>query len=978
MKASTPVRINLALGLGAAIVLLVAVAAYSTIDELISDARESLKFQQTTTLLERVGRSLATAESVQRKFLLEASEENLLEYEDARSRVGVALSRLRASDASNETDLQLPALAGSIDRRLGMLDQAVRVRRMDGLSAASLVVNSDLNRQLKEEIDSLSELLVEGKMQDLARAQAAGQSDARQTELLIAGGGLLTLVLIVGALRSINHYHATRRRAEDQLRDSEAMSRALTRSMAEGVVTTGEDGVITDANPAALKLFAYSRDEMLGRQVTHLMPERYRGQFDMLLDDLRGRKSGFSEAGREVLAMRKDGSEFPVTVSFGDVVVAGKRLFSAIVHDITERVRTEEALQASEYQLRQITDSVPALIAYLDRNGRYIFHNKAYGDVIGPRVGAIVGKTLQEVLGEALYQDIRPNVERVLAGQTVSYERTQRSAVLGERDYAVSYVPRYETEDKQGQVTGFFAMATDITEMKRMDRMKSEFVSTVSHELRTPLTSIRGSLGLIAGGVAGALPPAAQGLVDIAKNNCERLIRLINDILDIEKIESGQMRLALQTLPLQPLLQQAMAANEGFAGQHGVTLRLHAPDAAVLVSVDTDRLTQVITNLLSNAVKFSPKSDAVEITVSARAERVRVEVRDHGPGIPKEFRQRIFQKFSQADSSDTRQKGGTGLGLNISKAIVERMGGSIGFAGAPGGGTVFYFELPRIQEPAAAAPPAHARVVTPGTRPRILVCEDDRDVARLIVMMLEKAGFEADVAHSGDRALAMLGEQSYAAMTVDLTLLPDQDGAALITAVRRDAHTAHLPIVVISVSAEQGRQRPDHQGLGVAGWIEKPIDEHLMVRSLRGAIQGGAAGRPRILHVEDDLDIQRIAAAITQEFATFEFATSVQEARTALRAQHFDLVLLDLSLPGGSGWDLFPDIDALPHRPPVVVFSATDVADVDDRGAAAILVKAQTSNEELLSTIQRVLKNSPVKPATSVKSATPAIDSRDS
>jgi len=956
MKNSTPARINLALGLGAALVLMVAVAAYSTIDELISDAQQSMEVQQSTILLERVGRSLATAESAQRRFLLEASEDNLIEYQEARSRVDVALSQLRATDEIHATNKKLPALAGSIDRRLGMLDEAVRLRRMDGLSAASVLVNSDLNRQLKKEINALSESLVEDNMQDLARAQAASQRDARQTEMLIAGAGLLTLVLIIGALRSINHYHATRRRAEDQLRDSEATSRALTLSMAEGVLTTGEDGVITEANPAALKLFGYTRQEILGSQVTHLMPERHRGQFNLLLDDLRGRKSGFSEAGREVLAMRKDGSEFPVTVSFGDVVVAGTRLFSAIVHDITERVRTEEALQASAYQLRQITDSVPALIAYLDRDGRYIFHNKAYGEVIGPRVGAIVGKTLPEVLGEVMYQNIRPNVERVLAGEPVSYERTQRSAALGERDYAVSYVPRYEDENHQGQVTGFFVMATDITDMKRMDRMKSEFVSTVSHELRTPLTSIRGSLGLIAGGVAGPLPLAAQGLVDIAKNNCERLIRLINDILDIEKIESGQMRLALQTVSLRPLLKQAMTANEGFAGQHGVTLRLQAPDEAVLVSVDTDRLTQVLTNLLSNAVKFSPRSDVVEVTLSGRAERARVEVRDHGPGIPEEFRQRIFQKFSQADSSDTRQKGGTGLGLSISKAIVEGMGGSIGFDNPPGGGTVFYFELPRIAEPAAAIPSALASPIVPGTRPRILVCEDDHDVARLIVLMLEKAGFDADVAHDGDRALAMLGEQPYAAMTVDLALLPDQNGAALITAVRGNAHTAQLPIVVISASAEQGRQRPDHQGLGVAGWIEKPINEQLMVRSLRGAIQGVPAGRPRILHVEDDHDIQRIAAAITQKFASFEFATTVQEARTALRAQHFDLVLLDLSLPGGSGWELFPDINALPHRPPVVVFSATDVADGDDRGAAAILVKAQTSNEQLLSTLQRVLK----------------------
>ena len=956
MKTSTPVKINLALGLGAVMVLLVAALAFNTIDGLLESAQRSLQVQQTSTMLEQAGRRLAVAESAQRKFLFETSEDNLIDYESARARVVLALSRLQSLQEVAETEKLLTALAGSMDARLGTLDQAVRVRRSEGPQAATLVVNSDLNRQLKMEINSLSESLAQRNLQELTRSQKIGRDDARAIELLIAVGGLLTLALIVGALVSINHYHVTRRRVENQLRDSEEMGRAVTRSIAEGVITTGVDGVITEANPAALKLFGYAVDEMTNLQVTRLMPERYRGQFDMLLEELRGRESGFSETGREVLAMRKDGSEFAVTVSFGDVVVAGKRLFSAIVHDITERVRTEEALLASEYQLRQITDSVPALIAYLDCDGRYIFHNKAYGEVIGPRVGVIVGKTLQEVLGEALYQNILPNVERVLAGQPVSYERTQRSAVLGERDYAVNYVPRYEAENQQGKVTGFFVMATDITDMKRMDRMKSEFVSTVSHELRTPLTSIRGSLGLIAGGVAGPLPPVAQGLVDIAKNNCERLIRLINDILDIEKIESGQMRLTLQTVSLQPLLKQAMAANEGFAGQHGVTLRLQAPDEAVMVSVDTDRLTQVLTNLLSNAVKFSPKSEAVEVTLSGRPEQVRVEVRDHGPGIPKEFRQRIFQKFSQADSSDTRQKGGTGLGLNISKAIIESMGGSIGFGSAPGGGTSFYFELPRIHEPVAATPLTVAETGAAGQRPRILVCEDDRDVAFLIAMMLENAGFVTDVAHSGERALAMLGKQTYAAMTVDLSLMPEQNGLALISAVRRDSRTVNLPIVVISVSAEQGRENPGHQQLGVAHWIDKPINEHLMVRSIRGAIRGVPAGRPRILHVEDDLDIQRIAAAIIQEFATFEFATTVQEARIALRTQHFDLVLLDLSLPGGSGWDLFPDINALPLRPPVIVFSATDVADGDDRGAAAILVKAQTSNAQLLSTIQRVLK----------------------
>ncbi|MBW8723505.1 MAG: hypothetical protein JF626_17240, partial [Polaromonas sp.] len=216
------------------------------------------------------------------------------------------------------------------------------------------------------------------------------------------------------------------------------------------------------------------------------------------------------------------------------------------------------------------------------------------------------------------------------------------------------------------------------------------------------------------------------------------------DILDSEKIESGKMRFDMQQVELQTLLAQALSANEGFAGQHKVKLALEAPADVVRVHVDSDRLTQVVTNLLSNAVKFSPPESCVRVRVLGEGSgRIRVEVADSGPGIPEEFRKRIFQKFSQADTSDTRQKGGTGLGLNISRAIVERMGGSMGFTTQTGVGTVFFFDLPE----AAALPVQAPRIAEDQgrdgpARPLILVCEDDPDIARLINLMLDKGGFD--------------------------------------------------------------------------------------------------------------------------------------------------------------------------------------------------------------------------------------------
>lgn len=242
-------------------------------------------------------------------------------------------------------------------------------------------------------------------------------------------------------------------------------------------------------------------------------------------------------------------------------------------------------------------------------------------------------------------------------------------------------------------------LARDITERHRIDKMKNEFISTVSHELRTPLTSIRGSIGLLIGGACGELPPKAQEITTIAANNTDRLLLLINDILDIQKIESGELEMKFEDINLLAVLSQSIKENNAYANQYDVTFSLQNIEPDMYVHADKSRLMQVMANLLSNAAKFSYKKGIVEITASlSDKERIRISITDHGEGIPKEFYSKIFGKFSQSDSSDTRQKGGTGLGLNISKAIIEKHGGTIGFDSAPNKGTTFYFELPASNE----------------------------------------------------------------------------------------------------------------------------------------------------------------------------------------------------------------------------------------------------------------------------------------
>jgi PAS domain S-box-containing protein len=837
MKLASRATINVALATGMILIILSIAASYLTINSLISGAQSETQARETMMMLEEVVSDFKTAESSQRRYLLTNTVQDFAAYQQARARSQRELQRLDATAGANQ---DWRALAENIHRRFGFMEQAIAARQQQGVEAAAAILSGASNRQLHDEVDALVARIKSAELQALGSSKEATRQTAQTVKQLILLGGLLCLSVFGWAIQMISKTQEKRRRIEARLSDSEAMSRAVTESMAEGLVTATQEGRIVNANSAARHLFGYRLEDLVDQDVAMLLPTRYRMGFAAFFSSLGSRHRGFREWDVKVLGLRHDGVEFPVNVSFGDVNVSGRRLFTAIIHDITESNRISEALRDSEAQLRELTDAVPALIAYVDREERFQFHNRAYEEVFGLQREQIQNRTMLEVLGPQLYGRVKGHVQEALAGYSVRYEREHVTPGGERREYVMNYFPRYGEGDEQGTIIGFSSLGNDVTELKRIDRMKTEFVSTVSHELRTPLTSIRGSLGLVWGGVTGELPAQARNLVGIAKNNCERLIRLINDILDSEKIESGNMRFELQAMELEPLLEQSIASNEGFAEQHGVKLVLHPAQKPVRVCVDSDRLIQVVTNLLSNAIKFSLPGSAVQVALHVHAGRARVEISDKGPGIPDEFRERIFQKFSQADSSDTRQKGGTGLGLSISKAIVERMDGSIGFTTEDQVGTTFFFEFPVWRE----APPVTAPMgLYEIARPRVLVCEDDPDVAKLIGMMLDKGGYDADMAHTAEQARDYLKMESYAAMTVDIKL-PYENGLSLIRAMRANKRTARLPVLVLSVTAAEARQHAGNQSLGISGWLDKPLDEQRLLDSLRRAIKARPNARP--------------------------------------------------------------------------------------------------------------------------------------
>jgi len=492
----------------------------------------------------------------------------------------------------------------------------------------------------------------------------------------------------------------------------------------------------------------------------------------------------------------------------------------------------------------------------------------------------------------------------------------------------------------------------DISDRKRVERLKDEFVSTVSHELRTPLTSIAGSLGLLVGGAADALPEGPARLIGIAHSNCQRLIRLINDILDVEKIESGKMTFDLAPLTLDLAAERSIDSVRGFADQLGVSIALTVETPDVAIRGDLDRLVQVGANLISNAAKFSKTGDRVEVSVSRWGRLARMTVKDRGPGIPAEFRARIFTKFAQADSSDTRQRGGTGLGLVIAREITERHGGRLWFDSTLGKGTSFHVDLPLAEGlESAGGGDGFAR---------LLVCEDDADAATLLKHTLERDGFTVDIAGSAAEAEAALGvRNAYQALVLDL-VLPDRHGLALIQALREAPATRDLPIIVVSGQAELGRERAGRGALDVIDWMEKPIDVARLRRAVAVALGRLAVARATILHVDDDHDILEVTATALSGCGEVVSVESLAAARAYLAGHSPDLVILDLALGDGSGLSLLPELNDAEGMPiPVLIFSAHDTDDSVLSRVAAVMTKSKTTLPSLADAVRRLVATAP-------------------
>ncbi|KTD41790.1 MHYT domain-containing protein [Legionella parisiensis] len=577
-------------------------------------------------------------------------------------------------------------------------------------------------------------------------------------------------------------------------------------------------------------------------------------------------------------------------------------------------------------------------------------------DVLHRKISAnIVGKYVQDL---PKYFNFYSSNNELITDEKIPLKRVLK----GEKIQGIPFLIKFKNDlvndviidgqeifNASGKVIGALTVIHDVTELKKTEKLKKEFVSIVSHELRTPLTSIRGSLGLLISGTMGSFPEKATKLLEIANNNCERLLLLINDILDIEKIEAGKMEFRLVEKDLQNLVNEAIESNKMYAEKYDVKIKCTELAESFKVNVDPDRLIQVLNNLISNACKFSTKGNDVVISIEKLDKMVRVSVYNYGSEIPLEFRPRIFQKFSQADSSDTRGKSGSGLGLNISRAIIEKLEGRINFTSSPEN-TRFYFDLPLIESTPRGLS-LNKESIRPQNNQRLLICEDDEDQANYLQALLESASYETDIAHSVKEAKMLLELNQYHAILMDL-VLPDQDGVSFIRELRTDQNTKDIPIIVLSVIAETGRSLLNGDAISVVDWLDKPIDSNALLDSIR-RIKNLGMNKPNILHIEDNVEQQHIISTLLNKNANVTTASNLRQAKDMLQHKRYDLVILDLLLPDGNGMEILPWLAK--YQFPVLVFSNFELSKDYAKYVSQALVKSKSSNEVLLKTITNLL-----------------------
>ncbi|MDD3594406.1 MAG: PocR ligand-binding domain-containing protein [Candidatus Gastranaerophilales bacterium] len=613
-----------------------------------------------------------------------------------------------------------------------------------------------------------------------------------------------------------------------------------------------------------------------------------------------------------------------------------KAVASQIYISVYQTELYHKTIQQAERE-KAILNNLPFIAWLKDKDGRFLAVNEIFVNQFDLTVEDIIGKTDLELFPADIAQGYMNDDLKVMQARQKFKVEEEVAQKDGTRWHETFKTPLF---DQDGQIIGTTGFAIDITERKEIELIKNEFISTISHELRTPLTSIRGALGLVLSEVLGTLPKKVKELLNIASNNSVRLVNLINDILDLDKIKAGKMDFEFKEYEVMPLVEETLNLNETYAKQFNVQYKITDRLDNVYINVDKNRFIQVLTNLLSNAAKFSFPKEVVNISVKKEKHNILVSVINKGAGIPKEAYSKIFESFSQVDSSNKRRKGGSGLGLIITKSIVQQMGGEIGFSSKLNDETKFYFEFPEI--------------IRDEKEKRVLIFKDNNITALNIQTMFKELGYNSDIALSVNDAERLLQNENYDLAIIEFNI-SDKNSLLLLNELKNHKNIRDLPVIIVSSS------KPDAEIIkkynNIFDWLEKSFDLGDLKMVVNNVMNEKNKTKVEVLHVENDEDILNIISLILKDVANFTKVTDLETAADVIKTAVFDIIILDYVFPGSTCEKLIPIIKSGSNKDAkLIVFSAYEESKKLAPYVDAIFLKTHVSTEQFKGCIEKLIQ----------------------
>ena len=923
--------------------LIVATITYRNGNRFVENSQWVTHTHEVVAKLEAILASASEAQTSARGYIITGQDRFLQPYQAATSEVRSDLDSLRLLTADNpDQQRRLAGLEATVSGKLRELEASVNLRRQQRSQAVQESPASSTDVDGMAQVRSAVGQMKEAEDDLLKQRTANFQRSMRQTALAFTGLVIFVFVLLGVVFYIRRRDGRERTRADEALRESEERFRLMVENVkVYAIFMLDPQGRVLSWNQGAERLKGYKPEEIIGRHFSCFYPD----------DD---KQSGKPQKELEIAAaegrvedegwrIRKDGSRFWANV----VITAVKdptgqiRAFSKVTRDITERKRAEELLHESEERHRKLFDNNPFPTWMYDRETlRFLAVNSAAIRKYGYSHEEFLSMTIKDI---RLPQDIPALLESVAHvvegtenvgdwrhrrkdGSVIDVEITSFpfmfSGQPAEVVVAVDVTHRKHVEAEKRKFIENLALANQALELRNREveqatMLKSKFLASMSHELRTPLNAIIGFSGLLREETAGSLNDKQKRYVQHVKNGADHLLQLINDILDLSKIEAGQLDFSFEDFEISDAIPEVISSVLPLATakkidliHHGQTLHVYA---------DRRRFKQILYNLLSNAIKFTPEGGKASVECEEDGGLIRVSVVDTGIGIRPEDQELVFQEFRQIEGPNAHQ--GTGLGLAITRRLVEQQGGKIWLESEIGKGTRFSFTLP-VGSPSSkmAEALAPSEDSADGSQiPLILIVDDELSSRELLASYLEPAGYRVAMASSGAEALEKARHLRPAAITLDI-LMPSANGFETLLSLRNAGETASIPIIVVSVVDQQKMGF----ALGAADYLVKPVDQSVLIGAIRKHTQREPSKESHILIVDDDpAAIELLETTLRTAGYQTHTALDGSSALDVLASSPVSAMLIDLLMPDMDGFELIRQIKLQPSLQGIPIFVLT-------------------------------------------------------